>query len=78
MMTNILASPQAMENASSELRKRSEEWISEAEKISSEKQREEMIQCGRIIKEYSELLEKVCSEYRECESRISSASGGIL
>lgn len=76
-MTNIFVSSQAMENASSELRKYSEEWIAEAEKISSGTHREEMLRCGKIIEEYSVLLEKVCAEYHECESRISS-SGGML
>lgn len=65
MTSNICVYPEALKNASAELRKRSEEWFEEADRISSEQYRSNMIYCGKIIGDYAELLEKISSEYEE-------------
>lgn len=72
MTNNLTVFPEALKNASDELRKRSTEWIAESEKISSEQHRKEMTECGKIIGEYAELLGKISAEYENSEKMINS------
>lgn len=76
-MNNITVSPEALRNASAELRKRAAEWISQAEGISTGECRKRMTGCGRIIEDYAALLEKVSAEYEEAGKNISGYAGEL-
>lgn len=76
-MDSITVSPEALRNASAELRKRSREWLDEAEGINESDCREKMKMCGEIIEEYAGLLEKISSEYDGSGDRMKSLAGEI-
>ena len=48
-MKNIVVSPEALKNASAELKRISREWSEECEGISEEEKRKGMKECGKII-----------------------------
>ncbi|MCQ2464977.1 MAG: hypothetical protein MJ095_05290 [Oscillospiraceae bacterium] len=76
-MKNIVVSPEALKNASAELKRISREWSEECEGISEEEKRKGMKECGKIIAEYAELLGKIGREYEETGSRLASCAEEI-
>ena len=76
-MDSITVSPEALKNAAAELRKRSREWLDEAEGIKESDCRDKMKMCGGIIEEYAVLLEKISMEYENSGERMKTLAGEI-
>ena len=76
-MDTITVSPEALKNAAVELRKRSREWLDEAEGIKENDCREKMKMCGGIIEEYAVLLEKISMEFGDAGDRMKTLAGEI-
>lgn len=69
-MKNTFFSFEDMRSAAYSLRRKSEEWIKEAESVPEEfsECREELVRCGRIIAEYAGFADAVCDEYEQNEN----------